>query len=89
MGALFEVKDAAGPFDYSLDPLPGQLTYEEAQVIAQGKVEGEQVLWEVKWDDGRYFYEFYVMEVGDQLWEVKLWADDGSVFVTEPKDEVD
>ena len=46
-------------------------------------------MWEVKWDDGRYFYEFYVMEVGDQLWEVKLWADDGSVFVTEPKDEVD
>ena len=45
--------------------------------------------WEVKFDEGQYFYEFYVEEVGDQLWEIKLWADDGEVFVVEGKDEVD
>lgn len=89
-GDLFEVKDPAGPFDYdTLDPLPGQLTYVDARAIAFDIVEGDQVAWEVKFDGGPYFYEFYVMQVGDQLWEVKLWADSGEVFVTEAKEAVD
>ena len=89
-GDLFEVKDEAGPFDYdALDPLPGQLTYDAARDVAFGEVEGEQVAWEVKYTEDGYFYEFYVMEVGDQLWEIKLWADDGEVFVVEAKDAVD
>lgn len=89
-GALFEVEDVAGPFDYdTLDPLPGQLTYAEARTIALGEVDGEQVAWEVKYDAGDYFYEFYVREVGDQLWEIKLWSDDGEVFDVEAKEEVD
>jgi uncharacterized membrane protein YkoI len=89
-GELFEVKDTVGPFDYdTLDPLPGQLTYSEARDIAFATVEGEQVAWEVKYDGGPYFYEFYVLQVGDQLWEIKLWSDSGEVFVTEAKDEID
>lgn len=89
-GALFEVADTEGPFDYdALDPLPGQLTYTEARDIAMGEVAGEQVAWEVKYDDGPYFYEFYVREAGDQLWEIKLWAESGDVFVVEGKDEID
>lgn len=89
-GELFEIEDTAGPFDYdALDPLPGQLTYAEARDIAFGEVAGEQVAWEVKYDDGPYFYEFYVEEVGAQLWEIKLWADSGEVFVTEAKEAVD
>jgi hypothetical protein len=89
-GELFEVKDPAGPFDYALDPLPGLLTYAEAQAIAAERVTGAQVLWEVKWTEGdRYFYEFYVREEGGQLWEIKLWSDDGMIFTVEPKDAVD
>jgi hypothetical protein len=89
-GALFEVKDEAGPFDYTnLDPLPGQLTWVEARDVALGQVEGELVLWEVKFTEEGYFYEFYVEEVGDQLWEIKLWADGGEVFTKEAVDEVD
>ena len=52
-------------------------------------VAGTVVAWEVKWDDGPYFYEFYVEDADAQLWEVKLWADDGEVFVIEAKDSVD
>ena len=89
-GALFEVKDTTGPFDYdTLDPLPGQLTYAEARDVAMGEVAGDQVAWEVKYDDGPYFYEFYIRESGDQLWEIKLWAESGEVFVVEGKDEID
>lgn len=88
-GALFEIKDEAGPFDYALDPLPGQLTYAEALDVAMGEVQGEQVAWEVKYDDGPYFYEFYVREAGEQLWEIKLWAESGEVFVVEGKEAVD
>lgn len=89
-GDLYEVYDGAGPFDYdTLDPLPGQLTYAEARAVAQGAVEGTQQAWEVKYTDDGYFYEFYVLEVGDQLWEIKLWADSGEVFVTEAVDEQD
>ncbi len=89
-GELFEIKDEAGPFDYdTLDPLPGQLTYAEARDVAFGVVQGDQVAWEVKYDGGPYFYEFYIEEPGPQLWEVKLWAESGEVFVTEPKDAVD
>lgn len=88
-GELFEIEDQVGPFDYALDPLPGQLTYAEARDRAWGVVEGEQRGWEVKLDGDRYFYEFYVSDSGSQLWEVKLWADDGEVFVTTPKDDMD
>ena len=89
-GALFEVFDGVGPFDYDdLDPLPGQLTYAAAREIAFGEVEGEQVTWEVKYSAEGYFYEFYVLQVGDQLWEIKLYADDGLVFVVEAVEEVD
>ena len=89
-GALFEVADSAGPFDYdSLDPLPGSLTYAEARTLASGEVEGEQTAWEVKFTEDGYFYEFYINEVGDQLWEIKLWADSGEVFVVEAVDEID
>jgi uncharacterized membrane protein YkoI len=89
-GELFEVKDGEGPFDYEdLDPLPGQLSYVQARDVAFDEVEGEQVAWEVKFDDGRYFYEFYVQDLDTQLWEIKLWADNGEVFVVEAKNEVD
>jgi uncharacterized membrane protein YkoI len=89
-GDLFEIKDSAGPFDYAdIDALPGQLTYYEAQDIALAEVEGTQTFWEVKYTEDGYFYEFYVMEVGDQLWEIKLWADGGEVYVVEAVDEVD
>lgn len=89
-GALFEVEDKAGPFDYdALDPLPGQLTYAEARDVAFVEVEGEQVAWEVKFTDDGYFYEFYVEEAGDQLWEIKLWADDGELIGVEAKEDVD
>ena len=89
-GALFEVKDVEGPFDYDeLDPLPGQLSYAQARDVAFDEVDGEQVAWEVKFDDGRYFYEFYVRDLDTQLWEIKLWADDGEVFVVEAKQEID
>ena len=88
-GDLFEIKDVAGPFDYALDPLPGQLTYAQARDVALGVVAGDQVAWEVKWSDGPYFYEFYVEDADSQLWEIKLWAADGEVFMTEPKDAVD
>ncbi|RMG97353.1 MAG: hypothetical protein D6705_08875 [Deltaproteobacteria bacterium] len=88
-GDLFEIEDQAGPFDYALDPLPGQLTYAEAAAVAHGVVDGVRVAWEVKYDDGPYFYEFYIEDADAQLWEVKLWAEDGEVFATEPKDAVD
>lgn len=89
-GELYEVHDPAGPFDYALDPLPGLLTYADAQAIAAGRVSGSQVAWEVKWTEGdRYFYEFYVREDAGQLWEVKLWSDDGMVYAVEPKETVD
>jgi uncharacterized membrane protein YkoI len=92
-GELFEIEDLAGPFDYdALDPLPGQLTYSEARDLAFETVAGDQVAWEVKHDEGGdhdYFYEFYVREVGDQLWEIKLWADTGEVYVTEAVEGVD
>ena len=89
-GDLFEIKDDSGPFDYDdLDPLPGQLTYSQGREVALGTVAGDQTFWEVKFTDDGYFYEFYVREAGDQLWEIKLWADDGEVYVTEAVDEVD
>jgi uncharacterized membrane protein YkoI len=89
-GDLYEIFDAAGPFDYdTLDPLPGQLSYADARAVAVGEVDGTQEAWEVKWTADGYFYEFYLREVGDQLWEVKLWADDGEVFVVEAKDAID
>lgn len=87
--ALYEIADTAGPFDYAMDPLPGQLTYDEGLAVARGEVEGEQEAWEVKDDGEAYFYEFYLREAGDQLWEIKLWADSGEVFSVEGKDEVD
>jgi len=86
-GALFEIKDDAGPFDYDeLDPLPGALTYAEARAVALERVPGTQEVWEVKVDDGRYFYEFYLREDIGQLWEVKLWADSGEIFTLAAKD---
>ena len=89
-GALFEIFDGVGPFDYdTLDPLPGMLTYAEARDVAFAEVDGEQTTWEVKYTDEGYFYEFYVLQVGDQLWEIKLWADDGEVFVVEAVEDVD
>jgi uncharacterized membrane protein YkoI len=89
-GALFEIEDGEGPFDYDdLDPLPGQLTYAAARDVAFGEVAGEQIAWEVKFSDDGYFYEFYVEQAGDQLWEIKLYADDGEVFVVEAVDEID
>ncbi|MCA9620965.1 MAG: PepSY domain-containing protein [Myxococcales bacterium] len=87
---LFEIKDLDGPFDYDgLDPLPGMLTYSEARAIAFETQAGTQRAWEVKYDDGPYFYEFYVIDSSEQLWEIKLWADTGEVFVTEPKSAID
>lgn len=91
-GALFEIKDTAGPFDYdALDPLPGQLTYAEARAAALEVVDGTQEAWEVAYEGGEheYYYEFYVRYLGDQLWEVKLWADTGEVFLTEAVEEMD
>jgi hypothetical protein len=89
-GALFEIADKVGPFTYDdLDPLPGNLTYAEARDIAFGEVEGEQLAWEVKFDNERYFYEFYVEESAGQLWEIKLWSDSGEVFTVEAKEEID
>lgn len=88
-GDLFEIKDEAGPFDYALDPLPGQLTYDEAKVVAFETVDGTQELWEVKYTADGYFYEFYITDVDAQLWEIKLWADDGEVFLTEAVEEAD
>jgi len=89
-GALFEIKDDAGPFDYDeLDPLPGALTYAEARAVALERVPGSQEVWEVKLDEGRYFYEFYLREDIGQLWEVKLWADSGEIFTLAAKDSPD
>ena len=87
-GKLFEIADPEGPFDYDLSPLPG-LSYADAQGVAFGEVSGEQRFWEVKDTGERYFYEFYVEDSAAQLWEIKLWADDGEVFVTEAKSEID
>ena len=88
-GDLFSIKDEAGPFDYALDPLPGQLTYAKAREVASGVVSGDQVVWLVKWSDGPYFYEFYVEDADSQLWEIKLWAEGGEVFETVPVDAPD
>ena len=89
-GDLFEVEDKVGPFNYEgLDPLPGKLTYAEARAIAQGRVMGLLEAWEVKFTDEGYFYEYYQRQDTGQLWEVKLWADSGEIFVVEPKTVVD
>ncbi len=88
-GTFYKISDEVGPFDYALDPLPGKLDYGQAQTIAFDVVDGAQQAWLVKWDDGPYFYEFYIEDVDAQLWEVKLWADDGEVFATEAVDAVD
>ncbi len=89
-GKLYEIYAGEGPFDYdTLDPLPGSLTYADARAIAFATVDGDMQAWEVKDTSDGYFYEFYIRELGDQLWEIKLWADDGEVFVVEAVNEQD
>ena len=90
-GELFEIKDTVGPFDYALSPLPGMSTYAEALASALDANPGTVEAWEVKLsvDDDRYFYEFYVRDDGGQLYEIKHWADDGSLLEFQAVDEID
>jgi hypothetical protein len=88
-GLLYKIEDHDGPFDYALDPLPGQLTYEDAVEVATSAVAGPVIAWKVKWTGGSYFCEVYVRDESAQLWEIKLWADTGEIYAMEEKDAVD
>jgi uncharacterized membrane protein YkoI len=89
-GALVEVKDHVGPFGYELQPVKEALKLSEAtQKALAEKPMSTVIAWEIKADGAGWEYEFYVRDVNERLWEIKMTGDKGVVKSVVEKAAID
>jgi uncharacterized membrane protein YkoI len=80
-GNIREIHGLTGPFDYSLDPGNGLMSYQDIRAIALNAKSGNIASWKFEKDesDNRWEYRFFIT-AGNGNWELRISAVDGQVL---------